>query len=561
MNDWKRILEQLPEDENKQQNIENLEDTMRRSAVRKSGGMKALIASLIILAALVLAVGGFWFYKAYDLMYNYDKIYPGVTALGIQLGGMTFEEATDAIEEYSDNYFSGKQINVICGSHSILISLREASIEVDAADLARHAYNYGRIGGFFKRYKAINAEKIEPISADVQSAYDMAYIEKKIDELAEAVYVEYKNYGYTLDDNGLTIIKGRNGVSLDKAAAVAAVRQRLESNTFGDLLISADIRAAEIPDWNLLRDSFYIEAENAYVEASGDRGYSIVPEVIGKDIDIDQIYRDMSEPGWEEKKYPFIITTPEMTQEELASLLFRDVLATVSTKLDPSNVNRTENIRLATAAINGYIVLDYDNPNTSRIENQFSFNKVVGERTEARGYKPSIVFAAGEKVDGIGGGICQVSSTLYAATLLSELKVVERREHAFTVSYIPLGQDATVQWGFIDYVFENTSGYPMRIVATLEGNTLTVTFWGTATETDRRIELEAVTIAEYDFETKWELDPSLPKGTQRVSQYGQKGCRCELYKVVYIGDTEVERIKINSSYYNPCEQKIRYNPA
>ena len=116
MNDWKRILEQLPEDENKQQNIENLEDTMRRSAVRKkSGGMKALIASLIILAALVLAVGGFWFYKAYDRYTTTTRSIPASPHWAFSWAD-DLEETTNAIEEYSDNYFSGKQINVICGS-------------------------------------------------------------------------------------------------------------------------------------------------------------------------------------------------------------------------------------------------------------------------------------------------------------------------------------------------------------------------------------------------------------------------------------------------------------
>jgi len=345
MNDWKKILEQLPEDENKQKNIENLEDTMRRSSNKKKFGIaKALVAMLIVMMALVLTVGGFWFYKAYDQVYNYDKIYPGVTALDINLSGMTVEEATAVIEQYSDNYFSGKQITVVCGSDSVMISARDASVEVDAANIARLAYNYGRTGGFFKRYKAINAEKIEPISANVQSAYDMTYVENKIDDLAEAVTVEYKSYSYSIDANGLTITKGRSGVSIDKAAAVAAVKERHDSNSFGELLLSAEIREVEIPDWYILRDTFYIEAQNAYVEASGTRGYSIVPEVIGKDVDIERIYSDMSDTGWEIRTYPFIITTPEITEQILTEVLFKDVLATVSTTLDTSNVNRTENI-------------------------------------------------------------------------------------------------------------------------------------------------------------------------------------------------------------------------
>lgn len=140
----------------------------------------------------------------------------------------------------------------------------------------------------------------------------------------------------------------------------------------------------------------------------------------------------------------------------------RQMMANYSTVLHENDKNRVNNIKLALKRVNGIIVYP---------EEEFSFNKVVGKRTTERGYKKASAFFKGQKVPSIGGGICQVSSTLYAATRqLEGIEIIERYPHSLPVSYIPKGMDATVSWGTKDFRFVNHYPFPLHIVAGLDGN-------------------------------------------------------------------------------------------
>ncbi len=123
--------------------------------------------------------------------------------------------------------------------------------------------------------------------------------------------------------------------------------------------------------------------------------------------------------------------------------------------------NRRTNIRLAAAAVDGTILMPGET---------FSYNKIVGERTAAKGYKPATVYGAAWTKQELGGGICQLASALYYCTLYSNLEVVYRTNHRFAVTYVPHGLDATVAWGSIDYKFKNSTDYPIRISALHRGH-------------------------------------------------------------------------------------------
>lgn len=241
-----------------------------------------------------------------------------------------------------------------------------------------------------------------------------------------------------------------------------------------------------------------------------------------------------------------------MTKQMLGELLFRDVLGEAVTTYNSAETNRTTNLKLATEKVNEIILLPGE---------EFSFNQIVGERTEARGFKPAIVFAGGEMVDGIGGGICQVSSTIYLATLRADLEVTERAVHAYTVDYVPLGQDATVQWGYLDYRFVNNTAYPVRVSAVMQDGTLTVRLYGTKTDPNRRVEVETVTTHTYPYSTEYVYNESLAYGTQRQTQRGKDGYQCETYQLIYNGDTLLERRLANKSYYKSQTQIVEVNPA
>lgn len=135
-----------------------------------------------------------------------------------------------------------------------------------------------------------------------------------------------------------------------------------------------------------------------------------------------------------------------------------------------NNANRTTNLKLASNAINGTIVAPGET---------FSFNKTVGQRTYAKGYKDAPVFTGpGSKnvENGVGGGICQVASTMFNTALYADVQIVERHQHSQRVSYVPLGRDAAISWGSQDFKFKNTTSYPIKILMTVSGGEITCEF-------------------------------------------------------------------------------------
>ena len=143
----------------------------------------------------------------------------------------------------------------------------------------------------------------------------------------------------------------------------------------------------------------------------------------------------------------------------------------------------------------------------------FSYNKTLGERTPAAGYKNAKVYENGEVVDGIGGGICQISSTLYNSVLKANMDIVERRNHQFVTSYTPAGRDATVVYGLTDFKFKNTRKTAVRIKASCSNGIATVSIYGIKDENEYDVSFNTKTISTIPFTVKYVDDNSLPAGT------------------------------------------------
>ena len=161
---------------------------------------------------------------------------------------------------------------------------------------------------------------------------------------------------------------------------------------------------------------------------------------------------------------------PEVTLADLEKEYFADVLGSCDSP-HTAQAGRTKNLELACKAIDGTIL----NPG-----DEFSFNKIVGERTAEKGYQKAIVYQTGGKSEAEeGGGVCQVASTIYTACLYADLKVTERAPHMFTVTYVQLGMDATIYWGSLDYKFVNSTDHPLRIDASVSGGYVHIKLMGT----------------------------------------------------------------------------------
>lgn len=243
---------------------------------------------------------------------------------------------------------------------------------------------------------------------------------------------------------------------------------------------------------------------------------------------------------------------PEVTAKSLqGKKMFGEVLSSLSSNYNAGDVNRSKNIAIAASKINGYIMQPGD---------VFSYNAVVGARTYANGFKDAGVYTANGVESGVGGGICQVSSTLYGAQLMADLKTVTRTNHSYTVSYLPAGQDATVSYGSIDYKFKNSLDFPVKIECSASGGVLTVKFLGIKTDSYRQIKLSNETVGTTPAPVTERENASLAPGQQKVVQSGQGGKTVNTYKLYYKNGALEKREFVHKSVYIPMPRIIEVAP-
>ncbi|MBP5274281.1 MAG: VanW family protein [Abditibacteriota bacterium] len=214
-----------------------------------------------------------------------------------------------------------------------------------------------------------------------------------------------------------------------------------------------------------------VKPKNASLVFTGS-GVRIIPGVTGKKID-EKTASELLYNGVREKtgsvNLEYVADHPAIKTEDLQCIDTR--LGSFTTNYNAGKVARTHNLRTASNSINGTIVM----PGES-----FSYNRVVGPRDLSHGYKNAIIFQDGEEVEGMGGGVCQVSSTLFNAVLLSGLRITQRRCHSLKVVYVPMGRDAMVSYGSSDFCFVNDSPDPVVIFASVGGGSLSMQLWGSA---------------------------------------------------------------------------------
>ena len=242
------------------------------------------------------------------------------------------------------------------------------------------------------------------------------------------------------------------------------------------------------------------------------------------------------------------ITIPEITLNDLGKEAFPQILGTFSTTYNTSNQNRITNLKLASEKIDGTIILPGET---------FSYNKVVGERTIAKGYKEAAVYAGGKVVDGIGGGICQLSSTLYNSVLYANLEITSRSNHRFLTSYVTAGRDATVSWGTIDFCFKNTRSYPIKITSEVKNGVVTTSIYGIKEEKEYEVVIESKVTEVIPYSTKYVKDSTLKEEEEEIVQYGANGAKSETYKIVKYNGIVVSREQISSDIYSPLERIVK----
>lgn len=440
---------------------------------------------------------------------------------------------------YVDEYYQGKRVNLKAGTSGVEIDALEAGAPVSKDELTR----------FFAE-KGYDKKLIDSYFDANDDAYNDEYIEKRISALAEMA--SYQSVSrYEIGEDEVTIIRGKKKLIVDAEKTAALVKEAFDKFEYGDLNASFTEEKPSEPDWEKLKNDAYTAPVDARYTV-GSSGLTIfVPESTGRTVNIDQIKKEFETESWTEKSYSYDILQPEITTQNIRQKLFPDVLTSYTSYYYEQDVPRTTNVKLSSAAIDGYVVLP---------GKRFSFNAIVGERTAEKGYQPATIYTGANTKKELGGGICQVASTIYCATLSENLKQITRNEHSQIVTYVPFGMDATIYWGSSDYVFENDTENPIMVTITCKNGALTVKLLGKSTRTItasfRWDQLE-----EYPPIEELIPDDTLAPGERKVISEGKTGYYGVLYRTLTIDGVVQPETRIDSSKYVPTVSKIRVGPS
>ena len=251
--------------------------------------------------------------------------------------------------------------------------------------------------------------------------------------------------------------------------------------------------------------------------------------------------------GEEPQVYLSLKTLPAArSTESVASMGIKGLLAGYTTRFDPVKVSRTYNISVAAKAFDELLVGPGE---------EVSFNKVVGPRSSEAGYKNAPVIVNNEFVDGLGGGVCQVSTTLYNSVLLADLEIVDRSNHSLPVSYVPIGRDATVVYDAVDFKFRNNTDSYLYFKAFINGGRITFKIYGN-TAYKKDVSVNTWITREIEPQVVYETDPNPPMGEQVVKQEGSKGFKVSAERVVTSNGSVKKREALPSSYYSPVNRII-----
>lgn len=408
-----------------------------------------------------------------------DVIMNRVFIEGNDVSGLTREQATEKLQ--SAALLDDTKITLRCGGETFEINGADIGLAARIDETVDKAMNYGKTGnifadGFVNMLRLFSDREIVP---DAQA--DETVLREKLVEFGRQIYGERVEHSLELADGYVIATPGKTGFDTNTDTAYEQVKTALENEQFENIDVTLNEGPPEALTVDRVDGFTYCDPIDAYYDINGN-DIMVIKEVPGRYIDRDEVAGYVSQvyEGGPIVNIPFYYSNAAVTADVLQAKLFNATIASYSTSYGSSNSNRRANIANAASKINGTVLAP------GRV---FSFNDTVGPRTVANGFYTAKEYVNGETVDGIGGGTCQVSSTLYNAVLYSDLSIVSRTNHMFPVGYCPNGQDATVADSGVDFKFMNSMDYPIKISAVTSGATITVSIIGTQRDVPRTVKI------------------------------------------------------------------------
>lgn len=407
---------------------------------------------------------------------NNNTINKGVYIAGIDVSGMTLEEATDAVDAYVDE-LSKKTITLMVDTNEVELSALDLGMEWKNKEVIEDAIDLGKTGNIIQRYKALKDLEKKNKEYELEIVFDKDTVEQAINENCLKFNVEPKDASIKRENGKFVVTDGQTGIGVDVTKSVQLVVDGLK-------------------EWN--------------------------KEDTSIDLAVDVVQPDAKKEDFEKVK---------------------DVLATFTTSYTSSGSSRSANVANGARLVNSSVILPGET---------FSTYETISPFSTQNGYYLAGSYLQGQVVDSLGGGICQVSTTLYNAVLRAELEVSERHNHSMIVGYVDPSADAAIaESAGKDFKFVNNTDAPIYIEGITSGKKITFTIYGHETRpSNRKVEYKSETLSTTQPSgIKYVLDGGLLFGQQKQTQSEHVGYTAKLYKHVYVDGKETEVTEVNYSSY------------
>jgi len=425
-----------------------------------------------ILSPLLATVIAFYIFGIE--LQNAGQIYPNIKIAAVDVSGLTRGEAINSLGLSAyEKRSAASNVSITFPDESVLvISGNDARLQHNAREMVAEAYSIGRGHGVFRdTISYFQRQNVEEDSFEIDFILNPEVLKAIVQEFTDDYNNRLESSSPLIYEDKIVFTKGAGHVSADifeiYELAYTGLFKSLEDGVPVEIIFSLPETTKLTTDIFDVRNTILVEMVSSVYDLESN---SATQCEIGIDFDAIEAAKllSLTESG-KTVEFPLVFTHPYYSQEYLESLLFRDLIAQRTTYAQGTN-NRLGNIDLAAKEIDGIVILSGE---------EFSFNRIVGPRSYERGFREAPAFNQGEIVTAIGGGICQVSSTIYAAIKPSQLEVTERRAHGLPVAYLPAGWDATVVWNFTDFRFINNTDYPIRVDVEIVGRNVTAKIYGT----------------------------------------------------------------------------------
>ena len=505
---------------------------------------KNFILTIVILVILMIVCE---FFVVSTMTSKSNKIIKGVTISSIDVSNIT---KAQAVEKLNGNINKEELQNIKLRYEDYETELVPDQIELkyDLEEAVNEAFNIGRNSNLFMN----NLNIIKSMFAKNNIEVPVSINEEKLTEFVNNIQANIpgavEESSYVIEGENLIISKGKRGLKVNYdefKKMIIDSEKNIAKKEIDEIKIPVLESDPQEIDIEKIHGEIYKEAKDAYYV---EEPFQVFPHVLGVDfnISIEEAKQIISE-NLETYTIPLKITTPKVTTDQLGTKAFPNLLGKYTTYYSSSSSNRKYNIARAAGSINGKTLLPGE---------IFSYNKTIGNPSQANGYRLATGFANGKHVDSYGGGVCQVSSTLYNAVLYANLDIISRSNHSLPVGYVPASRDATVYYGAVDFKFKNTRKYPIKIVARAIGSALTIEIYGVKEANEYEVEIESWQTSSIPVTIRYIDNPNLPVGTEKVISKGANGYRSVAYKVLKQNGQVISRTLLSSDTYGAEVREI-----